>query len=135
MPAPVHQSTAFPPWLCADKQASSENQHAWYRAGRKTSQTSTGIPRSPQHSNKTNYSWFPQLRPGPGPLSAFAHASPFVGTGTHSKLSLPIQIQNTLQSPIRHHSNLRTHSRNRCHSYVGGALGPGPPGKLWGTVV
>lgn len=47
---------------------------------RKTSQTSTGITCSPLHSNKTSYSWFPQLHPGPVPLSAFAHASPFAGT-------------------------------------------------------
>lgn len=41
----------------------------------------------------------------------------------------------TLQSPLRHHSNLHIHSCNHCHSYPGGALGPGRLGKLWGTVV
>ena len=59
VPAPVHQSTALPPWICVDKQASSENQHARYRAGRKTSQTSTGTPCSPLHSNKAVTHGFP----------------------------------------------------------------------------
>lgn len=67
----------------------------------KTSLTSTEITCSPPHCSKTSYSEFPQLHPGPFPPPNVAHASTFAGT--LSKLSLPIKILHTHQSPNKYH--------------------------------